>query len=304
MAQFSIKKALGFSFSAYGKHLVLLLCASSLIGVSMWLCNAAPRYVAQRLGVYKTMAVDLTPAAQSGAALTDQSKMVLQKVQKVTAKVATHLKTTSKSLLGIVFLVFLLAWGLYLFLILGFMKLGLHLTDKNNGSLEFLFESSLRQVFRFIGATLLLGLYAICGIIGIGVLTTPFAMLCTGLLGDSVTIVLSLGLWVVLFVAVMCWLVGYAFYGYCIVDKPNIGARDALRMSRDMSHGSRGRIILAFVLVSMIVGVVVFAINKLFFMNGMSMMQYRVAAAQVASTIVISPFWILFCSFIYRSLSK
>ncbi len=305
MAQFSVKEGVRFSLSAYGKHLVLLLSATALVAGSYWLATVAPRFVAEKLGVHQVLDVNMVAMMQQpqGQA-TDQSTMVLQKVQEVTAKISTHLQTAPKHLLGIVLLVFLLVWGFYLMMALGLMKLALAIKDKNSGSLEILFSASLRQVMRFVGSSILLGLYAVCGLIGIAVLTIPFAMLCKGLLGDKVTMILSAILWIVLVITVLCWLVSYIFYGYCIADKPNLGAREALRMSRDISHGSRGRLISAILMMFTIGSIVMFITNKLVMMGCACTAEKQSMLTTLIVMVVTYPFSMPFFSYIYRSLSN
>jgi hypothetical protein len=307
MAQFSVKEAAKFSLSAYGKHFVLLLSAATLVAGSYWFATVAPRFVAEKLGVHQVLDVDVVTMMQQPAQgeETDQSRMVLQKVQEVTAKISTHLQTAPKHLLAVVLLVFLLVWGLYLTLVLGMMKLGLSLRDKNSGSVALLLQVSPRQVMRFIGASLLFGLYLICAFIGMAVLTIPFAILCKGVLGEKVTMLLTAALWVILLVAMLCWLVGYFFYGYCIVDKANLGAREALRMSRDISHGSRRRIIAAALLLGALGAVTMFIVNKVMMISGCacSLEQQRLITS-LAVMIVTWPFSIPFFSFMYRSLSS
>lgn len=305
MAQFSVKEGVRFSLSAYGKHFVLLLSASVLVGASYWLATVAPRFVAEKLGVHQVMDVDMVSMMQQPAQgkETDQSKMVMQKVQEVSTKISMHLQSAPKHLLLVVLLVFLFVWGLYLMLVLGMMKLGLSIKDRDSGSLGLLFSVSARQVMRFIGASILFGLYTICCVIGIAVLTIPFAMLCKGLLGDKVTILLSVILWIALIVAMMCWLLGYVFYGYCIVDKATIGARQALRMSRDVSRGARRRIFAAVLIVMMVGGACMFIANKLMAMCGSCSIEQQRMLVTIIVLIVNYPFSVPFFSYMYRSLS-
>jgi hypothetical protein len=305
MAQFSVKEGIRFSLSAYGKHFVLLLSASVLVGASYWLATVAPRFVAEKLGVHQVMEVDMVSMMQQPAQgqETDQSKMVLQKVQEVTTKISMHLQAAPKHLLLVVLLVFLLVWGLYLMLALGMMKLGLSIKDRDGGSVALLFSVSVRQVMRFIGASILFGLYTICGVIGIAVLTVPFAMLCKGLLGDKVTLFLSIILWVALVIAMVCWLIGYVFYGYCIVDKANVGARQSLRMSRDISRGARRRIFAAALIVMMVGGACMFIANKLMTVCGSCSPEQQRTLVSLIVVIVSYPFSVPFFSYMYRSLS-
>ena len=306
MAQFSVKEAAKFSLSAYGKHFVLLLSAASLVAGSYWVATMAPRFVAEKLGVHQVLDVDMVTMMQQpmqGQQETDQSRMVLQKVQEVTAKISMHLQAAPKHLLALVLLVFLLVWGVYLSLILGMMKLGLSIKDRDSGSLALLLEVSPRQVLRFVGATLLFGLYLICAVIGMAVLTIPFAMVCKGLLGDTLAMLLTASLWVVLAVALLCWLVGYAFYGYCIADKSNLGAREALRMSRAISQGSRRRIIAAVLLLGALGIATLVVANKLVMTGCACPVEQQRMIAQLAVMVVTYPFTIPFFSYIYRSLS-
>jgi hypothetical protein len=151
MAQFSLKDGIQFSFSTYGRHFILLLTASALVAGSYWLATVAPRFVAERLGVHQVLDVDMVSMMQQPQdQATDQSTMVLQKVQEISTKISMHLQGASKHLLALVLLVFLLVWGFYLTLVLGFMKLVLTIKDKGTGSLDLLFSVSPRQVMRFI----------------------------------------------------------------------------------------------------------------------------------------------------------
>ena len=262
MAQFSVKEAAKYSLSTYGKHFVLLLSASALVAGSYWFATKAPRFVAEKLGVHQVLDVDMVAMMQQpqGQA-TDQSTMVLQKVQEVTAKIFTHLQVAPKHLLTLVLLVFLLVWGLYLTLILGLMKLVLTIKDKDSAS-------------------------------------------CKGILSHNMTILLAVILWIALAVAMFCWLVGYCFYGYCIVDKPTIGAREALRMSRDLSRGSRGRLIAAVTFLAALGMIGMFIVNKLMMMGGCACApEQQRAVAALAVMVVTYPFTMPFFSYIYRSLS-
>jgi len=303
MAQFSVRDGIQFSLSTYGKHFVLLLSGAVLVAGSYWFATVAPRFVAEKLEVHQVLDVDMVAMMQQPQdQATDQSTMVLQKVQEVTAKISTHLQTAPKHLLALVLLVFLLVWGLYLTLVLGFMKLVLTIKDKGTGSLDVLFSVSPRQVMRFIGASILFGLYAICGI-GMAVLTIPTAMLCKGLLGDKVTMLLAVILWIVLAVAMLSWLVGYAFYGYCIVDKPTIGAREALRMSRDLSRGSRRRIVAAMIIIGLFGGIIMVIANKLVMLSCACTPEQQKTVGKIAVMVVSYPFSMPFFSYIYRSLN-
>ena len=305
MAQFSVRDGISFSLSTYGKHFVLLLSAAALVAGSYWFATVAPRFVAEKLGVHQVLDIDMVSMMQQPQSqATDQSTMVLQKVQEVTAKISMHLQAAPKHLLALVLLVFLLVWGLYLTLVLGIMKLALTIKDKDSGSLELLFSVSPLQVMRFIGASILFGLYAMCGIIGMAVLTIPSAILCKGILGDKVTMLLALLLWIALAVAMLFWLVGYIFYGYCIVDKPTIGAREALRMSRDISRGFRRRIVAAVIIMSLFGGIVMFVANKLAMLGCACTPEQQKTVAALAVMVVSYPFSMPFFSYIYRSLSN
>lgn len=308
MARFSIREALSFSFSMYGKHFVLVMCAALLVGSSHQFFKMAPRFVAEKLGAYREIDVAMSVIPQDGQ--TDQSAAVLQKVQEVTAKISTHIQTTPKHMLGLIFLTWLVSWIFYLGMAFGFMNLALHLKDKGTGSLALMAAVSFRQIMRFVGAFILYILYVICGIIGASILTVPFAMICKGFLGDAITGVFAIILWIVLFGAVLVWMVSYAFFGFCIADKATVGAREALRMSREVTRGSRWHLIVALMVASFVAMPVLFAIHKLVSMGSsetmMSMMSggmsQRVALAQLLSVTVVAPFWMLYLVSIYRSL--
>lgn len=304
MAQFSIREALRFSFSTYARHMVLLVCAAAVVAATHQAFRQVPRIVAEKLGVHREIDIDMTVRPKDDQ--TDQSAMVLQKVQEVTAKISTHIQTTPKHLLGIVFLTWLFLWMIYLATVLGFMKLCLTLRDKGVASLKSM-SVSLRQTMRFIGAFIIYILYVICGIIGISVLMVPFAVVCKGFCGDAVTGVLSILLWIGLFAAVLAWVVGYAFFGFCIADNPAVEARQSLRMSRDLTHGQRWHVIGAFVVASFFSVTALVIIHKLVGFGssepmGMMMTGPKKDITQALSIIVTSPFWMLYLAFIYRSL--
>ena len=304
MAQFSVRDGIRFSFSTYGKHCVLLLSAAALVAGSYWFSTVAPRFVAEKLGVHQVLDIDMVSVMQQPQdQATDQSTMVLRKVQEVTSKVSMHLQAAPKHLLALVLLVFLLSWGLYLMMVLGFIKLVLTLKDKNSGSLELLFSVSARQVMRFIGGSILFMLYVICVLIGMSVLTIPFAMLCKGILGDGIALLLTLLLWLVLVVAMLFWAVGYMFYGFCIIDKPTIGAREALRMSRDISSGSRRHIVTAVIVAMLFASILMFVINKLVMMSCACSLEQQKLVVMLAVMVVGYPFSMPFFSYIYRSLT-
>jgi|GEM_PF-1729030 len=323
MAQFSIRETLNFSLSAYARHIVLLLCGSVMLAGSLWLAHMAPRMVAEKLGAHVQIDMDMSQAPAEEQ--TEQAAEILQKVQRVTALISGHLQAAPKHALAIAFLVWLCCWALYLFLLVGFMKLCLVLKDKDSASINLMVSASTRQVLRFVGAFALYFLYAFCVVIGISVLTIPLGMLLKGILGGMVTGILGITLWVVLLIASFCWLVGYAFFGFCIVDKANVGVRDAFRMSKEITRGSRWHLLGAFVAASMVSFIVMLIVTKIAgivspdmaepamenpsaiahaFMQFGHMSVEKRTAVQAIVTALTSPFWVLYAASLYRSLQR
>lgn len=301
MAQFSIKSALAFSFKSYVKHIVLLVSAAAVVGISLWSCTAAPRYVARQLGVEQIL--DPLPAVSVQPGQPVDQQVIAQKVQEAVSQAVIKIQAAPKHFLLLLFLTFLLVWGIYLVLLLGFKKLALHIKDSNTGSLRILLQISIRQVLRFIAASLLYGAYSIVGVACFIGLPVFFGMASRGFFGQQVVQLLSIGLGILLFITVIYWLVGYALYGYCIIDKPHLETLDALKMSRDMTRGSRGRLIVALVVMGIFIALVLGLISKISMMAGLgSFIDPKNVVGHVVSVMLTSPLWFLYLSFIYRAL--
>ena len=302
MAQFSIKEAVKFSFAAYGKHVVLLLSASALVGASLWLATVAPRYISQKLGIeHHLIRQDINAAGVPyDEAKADPSTITQQKTEGMIARISARPLES-----GALILVTIFAWALFLMLLLGCMKLGLSLVDKNAGSLRLMFQISARQMMRFMGAA---------SVFGVGVLIvvaffllpifTCFMMSRQG--PPPIAILLVFGLILgCTSVALFAWILRSFFFGFCIVDKPTIGMFDALGMSSEMAHGSRWRIITALLIFTLLVLIIGYFANAFILMSGMvGVIGYAQEVTRFACVLLIAPFSISYFSYIYRSLTR
>ena len=302
MAQFSIKEAVKFSFAAYGKHLVLLLTASAIAGASLWFATVAPRYVSQKLGTehYLIRQDSNAVGISYDEAKADPSTITQQGAEGIIGRIfARPLESAT------LILVTLFGWLLYLILMLGCMKLGLSLVDKNSGSLQLLFQISARQMMRFMGASFVLILSLLILAAALGTMPTLCGMLCAPFFGPSLTHIIYFVLSGCVVAVVFAWLLRSIFYGYCIVDKSTVGMFDALSMSREIIYGSMWRIVAALLIFAVLAGVIGYLINMVVIVSGVvGVMGEKQEVTRFACALFTTPFSIPYFSYIYRSLTR
>lgn len=303
MAQFSIREAVRFSFSAYARHIGVCLAAGVIIGASLFLAYVGPRLVAQKVGVYQMAVVETTSTMDPSLAQgTDQSKMALKRVQEVTTRVVAHIQAAPKHFLLLVFLVAVTVWLLYMFLIIGLTKLSLAIRDTGKGSLALLFEGG-SVLLRWVAASILFGLYFICMFLGASILTIPFAYLCHALVkSDSATAIITIFVWVVLLLAILFWAVSYMFFGYLLLDGKAKGARESLRMSQGLSRDHRAKIVAALVVLIGVLSCVTILVKQVLMLTGVDALQ-DIYLRNSMSALFTAPLSSLYFASIYRSLT-
>ena len=296
MTHFSAKKAIEFSFSTYRKHLVLLVIASAAIAGSLWVCSGHLERIAQQSGIDRALDI-VAIAKEQGHPATAWS---------VIAQVITNLKTIPAHYYIAILLVAVFGYVLFFFLIVGFMNLCLALKDTGHGSLKLLFSSSFVQVKRFVGSAVLYFLSTFIGFVGAALAVVPMTMLCKLFLSNKITTILSAAVCLCLMLAVVVWVMGYGFFGFCILDKSQIGSLEALRMSAALSKGHRGRIVKTLLMIFLVVIIpllillaVVATVAQTF-----SWGDYATGALlNSASAMVTYPLFFLCGSYLYRSLN-
>ncbi len=295
MTHFSTKEAIAFSFSTYRKHFVLLAAASALMTGSLWLCSDSLERVAQQSGFSRAFDI-ATIAKEQGHPAGFKS---------VAVEVVTHLKEISIPYYASLLLVFVLGYALFFFLALGFMNLCLTLKDTGRGSLKEVFSLHFMQVKNFAGGAVLYFVTMFLGFLGAILAVMPVTMLCKSFLNTSSTITVSAAVCFCLVVAVLVWTMGYMFFGFCILDKPETGSIEALQMSAALSKGFRVRILktlLAAVLVLMgplmVLLVALLTIGKMLSLGD----HMSLAVINFIATFITYPLSFLCCSYIYRSL--
>ena len=305
MAQFSIRQAVAFSVRAYFKHFLLFVGAGLLVGGSAWLSRTAPRFVAQQLGIqmYITLPDDVSPILSDNG--TPQSETAINKVKKVTSKIAFHINNVPKHHLFFIFLVMVVFSLLHFFTLLGLIRLTLEVRDKGVASVRHMMVSA-RNFFRFIGASILFGLYFTCMFLGMSALTIPFALLCHAVCGsEDLTALITIFVWVVLFIGLLFWTVGYVFMGFAIVDGAKVqGARQALRMSQTLVRGSRMKVMAVLVFVAFLLTVIfsVIQIALAYVQPGMLLAGKDVYQDGVAA--IAAPIICLAVAYMYRAATK
>lgn len=300
MSSFSITEARKYASATYGRHFILLLKASALVGISLWLCSAAPDYVAQKLGVTQSVfSIDWSPLAetiQGEFVLNFTTGMFLAKYAVFSVwgalQAAPYVWIT-------IFLIWLLAWALQLFLLVGFMNLCLHIKDNEKGLLDLLFKVSKQQVIRIVGGIVVLMLSAI-----VILQIVPFFLM---LFSTPKIFWGMLFLGFIVFPSLWAWYMkGVFFYPLCIIDTPTSGVRGAVRLSKKISSGHFFRIWAAFMMMLFVVAIealillVILALVISFF-NGGASFNLKVHPGIIA--FCFYPFCFLYYSFIYRALN-
>jgi hypothetical protein len=306
MAQFSIREALRFSCLAYAKHVALLLAAGLLVGASLWMTSAVPLLVAQKLGI-PTVTIDMLsvePATDSPSLSgTIQSQRALAKVQEAIKVIIVHIQNTPKHHLLLLLILCVGLWLLHMFFVMGLVKNSLAIRDTGKGSVALLFEAG--SVFwRWIGATLLFGSYLMCMVLGMSVLTIPFAFIVHAIVHtDNATALIALGTWAVLLLAILLWAASYLFFGFCLLDNKPKGARQALSMSQDLAKGSRIKIVATVVILSLIGYTIEFLIKKSVALTEVMVLQDMIVI-KALTVVFLIPLVSLCLASMYRSLSR
>jgi hypothetical protein len=297
MAQFSIKEAVTFSFVSYGKHFVLLLSASAIVGASLWLATVGPRYVAEKLGIeHHLIRQDSNAVGISyDEAKADPSTITQSGAEGIVGRISARPLESAALILVTAFV-----WALFLFLLLGCMKLGLNLVDKNSGSLGFVFQISTCQMMKFFGISLCF----ISLIFGVSGVARVFEMFVMGPVdfGPSSWIDLCsvIGMALVIILVLLYGLFIYLLSVYGIVDMPLQAGGDTIKKSISIVWNSYGQLVLAVLFFFLLAGTVGYSLNMLIFMNGMmGMIGY--AHICFAYGILIALFFIPYFSYIYRS---
>jgi hypothetical protein len=301
MAQFSIKESVKFSFAAYGKHCVLLLSASALVGASLWVATVAPRYVSQKLGIeHHLIRQDTTAVGISyNEAKADPSTITQQGAEGMISRIFARPQESVTLILVTVF-----GWGLFLMLLLGCMKLGLSLVDKTAGSLQLFLNTPFDQMMRFAAASMLIGLLVGGLFVGIGV-SFVLKIFLKGIVGSALGKLLALVLGSSLVIFLFVTLLRYVFYGYCLVDNPALSAVGALERSRKITRSSLWALGGAALVYGLFVITLGYGVNVVLILTGIrEMMGKNPELIQVVCTVLITPFTITYFSFIYRALTQ
>ncbi len=233
MAQFSAKKTYDLSFSAYYKHFVLLVMATIIVAAPLWFCSGILERIARQSGIPEAVNIIAIAKKQGHPA----------GFASVGSEMAANLKTIPAQYYLAWLLVFLCGYALFFFLTFGLMNICLTLKDTGHGSLKLLFSSSFDQVKHFVGAAVLYWLGMIGGSIVAVFAVVPVIMIGKLFLGIKIITMVSVTVCLCLFFAILVWLMGYMFFGFCILDNPYIGSLEALRMSAALVKGYRGQII-------------------------------------------------------------
>ncbi len=295
MSSFSIKKAIEFSFFTYRKHFVLLTIASALMAASLQICSGSLERIARQSGI--------SQALDSAAIAKEQGHPAT--VWSIIAQVGTNLKTIPGHYYVALLLVAFLGYALFFFFTLGFMNLCLTLKDTGHSSLKLLFSSRFSQVKRFAGGAVLYFLSLFIGFVGAVFAIIPMTMMGKFFLSDKITPIVCAAVCICLLLAVAVWVMGYMFFGFCILENPHIGSFEALRISAALSKGFRGRIVktlLSTFLVVMVPLIVLLA-AILVIVKMLSLGDYTGAALlNFTSTLITYPLFFLCGSYLYRSL--
>jgi hypothetical protein len=296
MSHFSVKEAISFSFSTYRKHFVLLAIASAIIAGALGVCSTSLERIARQSGIL--YALDTAAIAKKqGHSSTLQS---------ITAESFERLKRVPIHFYISFLIIFIVGYAFFFFLMLGYLHICLTLRDTGHASLKLLFASSWLQVKRFVGAAVLYGMSAMGGCLGVVTFTVLASMMGRFFLsGKSIALITPM-VCIGLMIAVMVWLMGYMFFGFCILDKPQTGSLEALRMSAMLSQGYRPRILKT--LLGMFLIVIVPLVVLLAVMVGVGKMlsvgdQRMAVFIQFISIIVTYPLFGLCSSYLYRSLT-
>ncbi len=302
MAQFSIKEAVKFSFAVYGKHLTLLLTVSALVGASVWFATVVPRYVSQKLGIeHHLIRQDSNAAGMSY----DEAKaypltITQEKTEGMFARISTRPLESAALILVTVFV-----WTLFLFLLLGCMKLGLNFVDRNSGSLTDLFAPSARQMMRFFFSSIFYCWYIIAVFKAFFFMRRIIDVILKKYLSDQVFLPCMYLLLSGVIIILMYGLTAYIFYGYCIADNSELAGWSALKLSTKITKGSLSRIVVAIVIFSILAAVVGYLINMLVIMTGVvGVMGEKQEITRFLCALLTTPFSIPYFSYIYRSLTR
>lgn len=257
MAKFSIKNTVESGLSAFFQHLGLMLMVGLTLGVTQWGYQNVPRMVARKLGVVsiqmpQKLATSVKMENKHNSKLLntkDTLHNVGEKIgESLTAKAYAHIGTSNKSdllMIAVVWIVMLLLW---IFVLLGTVRVALDIVNKNKSSYSQLFSQS-GLMLRYVGLGFVYILLTLCIMLGSSV--------AGGLVGVVVGVPLSLlgfSLLPAYFVGSFVWigvtvyfLMRYMLGVYCMVDK-NLGIHKSLSCSYELTKGSVVKLLLLFVL--------------------------------------------------------
>ena len=296
MSHFSTKKAIEFSFSTYRKHFVLLVTASALMAASLWICSGSLERIAQQSGISQALNISAIAKEQGHPAT----------VWSIVAQVGTNLKAIQIQYYAALLLVALLCYALFFFLALGFMHLCLTLKDTGHGSLKLLFSSRFAQVKTFAGGAVIYFLSMFAGFLCASFVSALVGMMCRFFLTVKMITPLTVVMCVCLLAVAAVWVVGYMFFGFCILDNPTIGSFEALQMSAALSKGSRGRIIKTLFLTFLVVMVPLTVLLAAVLVMGKMLSLGDSTSATLLnsmSVLITYPLFFLCCSYLYRALN-
>lgn len=297
MSHFSVKEAISFSFSIYRKHFVLLATASVIIASVLSGCSASLDRIARQSG--------LSTALDTAALVKKQGYSGT--VQSLGTETLTLLKAVPLHSYISLVMIFILGYAFFFFLMLGYLHICLALKDTEHASLKLLFVSSFSQVKRFIGAAILYGLGMMAGCLGALFLTVLISMMGRFFLSEKTMLLITPVLCISFMLVMFGWLMGYIFFGFCLLDEPTSSSWEALQTSGSLSTGFRSRIVKTFgalfgvvIIPLVLVLAMIMAGGKLLAVGDMRMATF----IHFISIIVTYPFFSLASAYVYRSLTK
>lgn len=304
MAQFSIREALRFSFSAYAKHAGELLLAACLVAAAGALMKVGPAYMGGRLGVEMGEIFspeDLQDDSVSSSQGIVQPKTSVEKVRGAVSKVVNRLQAIPRLDLCIMIGLSLLFWFLHLFCSMGLMRLALSLTQTNRESWALFFTPG-PILFKWIGASILAVIYFVLAFIAVTAVMIPFSYILNQLIANEATVATAtLVTWLVLFLAVIAWFVGYILFGYCLLDHKATTSYDSLHMSQNLTRGSHLKLIGATIIMVAVIIAVAALVKAVAKFSGVACLQDEFVTTAIAS-IFTNPFVVLYLASIYRNL--
>ncbi len=296
MTQFSIREALGFSFSTFRHHVGVLLVAGALVGLSFFLWQEGPAFVAKRVGVYMPLAPQDALNIPSG---TEQSQMAITRIHEATQKLSMHLQTAPRHLLLLVLLATLAFLALHIFYVMALVRVALDLATKQKASFNDLFKAE--RVMTSLAAFAVFLIYFMCVILGAALLTVPVILVLKAIIGVKTAGVFGIISWLLFSVGVSFWAVGYMFFPFVLVDNAKAGARQSLSISQTITTSARLRLVGAIIVAQLVFGLMAYAGILVLGMVGLQ--DLPVVRFSIATS-VIAPLYCLFLASIYNSIKN